>query len=113
MIGVMPLLLRPSQRGFQGVLVPNAGQAPMFPDLVVMDGIDDDTSQPPGLTTPGHRLLRQFSERIPILLGRFCGQSQCPFGFGVVGREENAPVCLHREHAVAGLEPSGVVSYRR
>jgi len=80
----------------------------MFPDLVVMDRIDDDMSQPLGLTTPGHGLPREFSERIPILLGRSCGHSQCPFGFGVVGREENAAVCLHREHAVTGLEPQAI-----
>ena len=81
----MPLLLRPGQGRFENVLVPYARQASVLAELIVMDGVDNHPAQPLGLgTTPGHRLLRQLSQGVAILLGSLRGDSQGSFGFGIV-----------------------------
>lgn len=108
-LGVVPLLLRPSQCSYEDILVPNPGPPSMLSQLVVVDGVDDDTAEPSGLETAlGHRLLGQLSQRVPILLRRLGRHSQRPLGVRIVGCQENPAVGLHGQDTVASLEVQAV-----
>jgi hypothetical protein len=108
-IRVMPLLLGSRQGGFEDVLVTNPWQASMFSDLVVVDSIDDRPAEPLRLVSAfGHRLLRELSKCVAILLGGFRGDFQGAFGLRVVGCQENSAIGFHRQYPVAGLQPQAV-----
>jgi hypothetical protein len=71
---IVPTLLRPGQGGFESVFIPDARQSSVLTQLVGMDGVDNETAQPTRfLAARWHASLRQFPQRIPVLLGSFGG----------------------------------------
>ena len=66
--GMLPFLLGTGQCGFERALVTSPGQAAVFAQLVVVNGVNDETTEPPGLGASwGHayfassrRALRYF-----------------------------------------------------
>ena len=102
---VVPLLLRPRQRGFQGVLVADATQAAVLAKLVVVNGVNDDAAQPVRWrSASGHESLRQLSEGVSILLGGLCSNRERAFGFRIVGRQQNPAIGLDGQDTVAGFQ---------
>ena len=43
-LSVVPFLLRARQCGFEGILVPDSWQPAVFPELVVVDGVNDQAA---------------------------------------------------------------------
>jgi hypothetical protein len=81
----------------------------MLVELIVVHGIDDHSTQPQRLArTPGHGLLRQFAQRVAVLLGGFRGNLQGALGVWVVGREQDPAVRFHRQNPVTGFEPKPI-----
>jgi hypothetical protein len=106
---VLPLLLRPGQGRFENVLIPNSRQAAVLAELVIVNGVDDRPTQPPGLrTTLRHWLLGQLPEGVAVLLGGSGGDSQGTLDCGVVGSQQNSTVRFHRQDAITGLQSQAI-----
>jgi hypothetical protein len=106
----MPLVLRACERGFEPALVADTRQAAMFTHLIRVDRVDDGAREPRGLGYVAFRqdLLREFAKSVAIPFGGLRGHLQCAFGFGIIRREQNAPIGLDREDTISGLEPEAI-----
>lgn len=87
----------------EGVVIPDAGESAVLPQLVEMDGIHDDTRHPAWIVHDA-ALLRELAERIAILLGCLRRDRESSLDVGIERRQEDALRALAGEHAVARFE---------
>ena len=81
----------------------------MFAQLLGVHGVHDDTTEPEWLAAAwGHRLLREFPKRIPVLLRGFGSNPQRSFVLRIIGRDKNPSFGFHNQHTIAGFEPKAV-----
>src|SRR5258707_5547399 len=89
-VRVMPLLPGARQSRFEDVLVAKPWQASMFPELVMVNGVDDDAGEPAGLRwASDHDSLRELAKGAAVLFRGLRGNRQGPFGVRVVGRQRS------------------------
>lgn len=81
----------------------------MFPQLIVVDGINDQPGQPSWLGPAlCHNLSGQLAEGVAIFLRGLCGDLQRTLGFRVVRCQKNPAVGFNSQDPVTGLEPESI-----
>ena len=85
----------------QRVLATHAVKPAVLAELLGVNRVDDDPVRPDRFR---HRLSGELAERIAIALRGPCRDCHGTFDRGIIRRQEDAPLRLHRQDAVAGLE---------
>jgi hypothetical protein len=112
---VRPFLFRSCERRLESIFVTNTCEATVLPQLIGVNGINNDAREPAWLARPLCQLLSEFSQRVTVSLRCFRSYFQRTFGSGIVRRQQNAAIGLNGEHAVPRfqLQPVGHIFGQR